>query len=375
MNKLSVKMDEFKELLGFIKKRDKPEMSLIELKSNEKSTNGGGKVNNPKQFLISVLQNIAYTLVWSVIGANFIFLMYSNLDVCFPTDQDKHPYVPYGKSSMFSFTESIKMSELRKKWDDYFNQLKKQEGCSIDESKDKDKELTNEINESSESISKKINESTCSSHDKMIKSTTNDAKIKKMLGFNEKSFPYTWNGSSMFKKFFSRSSQYSYIANRKFLKDRLINISDFGKTTSIGEFLIFLIAFPLVYLLFLFQIPLIAGFITTVWGEITEGGFVMYIIGIFAGNISFIYAILIGIIQSVQLLFKFSLFPLFINSKSISKILKCKSPVILLIFSILTSYSSFLHLETTYSIAVTATLLIMSIGIIYRTRGNLFKPV
>lgn len=371
MNKLSTKMEEFKGLLGFLKKRDKPELSLIEMKSEEKSTNGGGKINNPKQFFISVLQNVIYTLIWSVIGANFIFLMYSNLDVCFPSNSEKAPYVPYGKSSMFSFTESIKMSELRKRWEDYFNQLKKQEGCSIDESKDKD----NEINDSSETIIKTINDSSCSNHDKMIKSTTSNAKIKKMLGFDKKSFPYTWNDGTMFKKFFGRSTQYSYIANRKFLKDRLETISEFGKTTSIGEFLIFLIAFPLVYLLFLFQIPFIAGFITTVWGEITEGGFIMYILGIFSGNISFIYAILIGIIQSLQLFFKFSLFPLFINGKSISKILKCKSPIILLIFSILTSYSSFLHLETMYSIAVTATLLIFSIAIIYRTRGNLFKTI
>ena len=368
MNKLSVKLDEFKELLGFLKKRDKPELSLIELKSNEKSTNGGGKTTNIKQFFISTAKNLIYVILWWLIGANFIFLMYSDLDACFPTNREKAPYVPYGKSSMFSFTESIKMSELRKKWEDYFNQLKQTNSC--DKKKDGDAKGTNDP-----LSGKDTSVYACGDHEKMIKETNSTLKIKKKLGFNEPSFPYTWNNSSIFKKFFSRSAQYSYIVNRKFLKGRLKTFSELGKTTKIGELLIFLIGFPLIYITFLFQMPLIAGFITTTFGEIIEGGLFMSILGIFAGNITFMYPFLIGIIQSFQLLLKFTIMPTLINSGAIWKIMKCKIPVMFAIFSILTIYSAFMHLETMHSIIVSIVLALLSITVIYRLKANLFRTV
>lgn len=372
MNNLSVKMDEIKERFGFNKKKDNSELSLIELKSNENKSNDGVKTTNVKEFFMSVLKNLIYVTLWSIIGANFIFFMYSDLDACFPTDMKKSPYVPYSKSSIFSFTESIKMSELRKKWEEYFNRIKENNFCNK-----KVNSENKEINERNSNSPKDVSGYTCHQHEKMIKdsNTNNTFKIKKYLGFDEPSFPYTWNNETIFKQFFGRSAQYSYITNRQFLKDRMKTFSEFGKTTSIGEVLIFLLGFPLLYLIFLFQIPLISGFITTLTGEYFEVGFLISIFGIFAGSITFIYPLLVGFIQSFQLLLKFTLIPILINSGAISKIIKCKSPIIFLIFSILTSYSAFLHLETMYSIIVTATLLIMSIGIIYRTRVNLFKTV
>jgi len=369
MNKLSVKLDEFKELLGFLKKRDKPELSLIELKKNEKSTNGSGKKTNIQEFFVSTAKNLIYVILWWLIGANFIFFMYSDLDACFPTDREKAPYVPYGKSGMFNFMESIKMSELRKRWEDYFNQLKQNNSCDKKETSSTNKETNEPISGKDATIY------SCGEHDKMIKETNSNQKIKKKLGFNEPSFPYTWNNSSMFKKFFGRSAQYSYIVNRKFLKGRMKTFSELGKTTKIGELLIFLLGFPLIYITFLFQIPLIAGFITTSFGEIIEGGLFMTILGIFAGNITFIYPVLIGMIQSFQLLLKFTIMPSVINSGAIWKIMKCKIPVMFAIFSGLTIYSAFMHLETMGSIVVSGILALLSIVVIYRLRGNLFRSV
>jgi len=363
-------MDGIKERLGFNKKEsNNPAQSLIELKANEKSSNNEGKTTNIKQFFVSVAQNIIYAILWWVIGANFIFFMYSDLDACFPTDPNKSPYVSYTKSGMFNFMESIKMSELRKKWDDYFNQLKKSYNC------DKSDDSSKKPNTSDINSNKDPSIYTCGEHEKMIKETNNSGKIKKNLGFNEPSFPYTWNNGSMIKKFYGRPAQYSYITNRSFLKNRMKTFSELGKTTKIGELLVFLTGFPLIFVAFLFQIPFFMGFVTTLFGEFSEVGIFLSILGIFIGNVTFMYPILIGIIQSFQLLLKFTIMPTLINSGAIWKIMKCKIPVMFAIFSALTIYSAFMHLETMYSIIVTCILLLLSITVIYRLKGNLFRSI
>jgi hypothetical protein len=318
------------------------------------------KVGDSKQFVISVLKNIIYTILWGLVGANLIFLMYSDLDTWFPTDDKKAPYI--------QFKNSASMFDLRKMWQEYFDKYKKAFSCETS----KDEKDSSSISNGT----KDVTEFTCSNAEKMIKESKNNNKaIREMLGYDKVSFPYTWNNEGRFKAFFGKSAQVSYITNRKILKDRFKNLYSFSNSFGAGESLLFSIALPLLILTFMLYIPLIMGFLTTSWGEITEGGILMLILGIFCGNITFIYPVIIGVIQTFQLLFKMTILPSLINGKAVWRIMKCKLPILILIFSGLTIQSAFTHLETTMSIIVTSVLLLISFVFIYRLKDNLLKNI
>lgn len=402
MNNIFTKFSELKDSLGFFKmsglsseKKASPESPESVNSSNDSSKDSSNNQTNEenknkksvKEFFISVVKNIVYVLLWWVIGANFIYFMYSDLNVCFPTDKSKAPYVPYSPYpaySMFGLFNDPKLKGVTSKWDYY---LDKFENILNENDKKRDLKNNSKLNENSSELKHQIKYDTtkysCSEHETMVKEMFNSKKFKRFLGFNKESFPYTWNNKPSqtwanepsVLEFFGRSAQFSYISFRNLIKETMKSFSELGNSIEFGESLIFIIGFPLLYLIFLFQLPLMVGFITTLYGEITEGGMLLSILGFFVFSVTLLYPMIIGIVQSFQLLLKFTIIPSIVNSQVIWKIMKCKMPLMFLIFSCLTIFSAFTHLEELYSIIISIILLLISYTILYKLKKNLFREI
>lgn len=329
------------------------DLSPIEKKKENISAEENKKKSDWKKFGKSILINIVYTILFGLIGANFIYVMYSNLDMWFPSDPNR---LPYGTPSS--------SRSLRDKFTKMFSGLKSQfkGGASPED------EAT-------------LDESICSNLKSIIQSHSGKyTKLFDNLGFNHVGFPYNYiNNDSgavnIFKNMFGESARYGYVTDRDILKKTFRFFESFEGP---GENALFILAFPIMILLLLFQIPAILGFVTSYISYILTyfkgmssnyGWLITIIISFFilliVISIGLAWSAGIGIAQMIQLYVTLLIMPLF-DWDMVREILFCKSHLLSIVFALLTISSAFKHLEN-----VPAT--IMMVSLIFLTAGGLKK--
>lgn len=321
------------------------DLSPIEMKKENISVEDKKKKSDWKKFGMSILLNLIFTIVIGLIGSNFIYVLYANLDKWFPSDPNKLPYqyekkLKENANGLFSKFKSLFMGGADPSVEELGHNV-----CS---------NLKKNIQENSEKYSDLLNK----------------------LGFNEVGFPYTLiNNDSgivnVFKNLFGESARYSYVSGRELIKKVLVFLMSFG---SIGENLLFLLAIPLLSVLFLFQIPTIFGFLTTIvsfiltyfksmssnygWILTIIFTFFTFIITFFVGST---WSGMVGISQIVQLFATFLMMPL-LDFDRVRQIFFCKSHILSILFAIMTIGSALTYLDDVIALVMIIVLSILTYG-------------
>lgn len=324
------------------------DLSPIESKKENISSEENKKKSNWKKFGKSILINIIYTILIGFIGSNFIYVMYSNLDMWFPSDPNKLPY------ALASSNKSLK-DKLSGMFSSFKSQFKG--GATAD--------IPN------------IDDSICLNLKRNIQS--NSAKYAKLfnnIGFNNVGFPYTLiNDESgfvnLFKNLFGESARYGYVTDREILKRVFKFFESFGAT---GENILFILSLPILIILLLFQIPTILGFVTSYVSYILTyfksmssnyGWLITILVSIFilaiVISIGLTWSAAIGIAQMIQLYVTLLIMPLF-DLDMVREILYCKSHLLSIVFTLLTIGSAFKHLENMPASVMMITLIFLTYG-------------
>ena len=328
-------------------------LTPIELKKEQMSTEENKKKSNWKKFGMSILTNLIYTILIGFVGANFIYVMYSNLDMWLPTNPDKLPYgIP-------SNSKGIKDKFIR-----MFSNLKSQfrGGASQDV----------EV----------VDDNICLNLKATIQSNSGKyAKLFNNLGFNDVGFPYTWINDepgivNIFKNIFGESARYSYVTDRQILKRIFKFFESFERA---GENALFILSLPILIISLLFQIPAILGFVTSFISYLLTyfkgmsnnyGWLITIIVSIFilafVMSIGLTWSASIGIAQIIQFFATLLIMPL-LDFDMVREILYCKSHLLSIIFAFLTISSAFKHLENIPAAIMMITLIILTYGGLKKT--------
>jgi hypothetical protein len=322
------------------------DLSLIEMKNENTSESESKKKTDWAKFGKSILSNLICTIILGFIGANFVYIMYADLDSWFPSDPSTLPYRTTKVANGNSFKDKI--SKM-------FSNFR---GGSSEE-----------IN--SENDSKNF----CNNLENLVRGS--DDKFKKLsgkIGLNEFGFPYSWDSDesgilNIIKSLFGKSAKYSYINSRGILKRVLKFFKGFE---TVGENLLFVLSLPILILLVLCQMPFIIGFVSTLFSfagsyfnlmPANYGWILTIIITFFTMFLSIssglLWSILIGMVQMIQLYVTLLVMPLF-DIDVVREILYCKSHILLLFFVLLTILSAFNHLENILAIVMAVTLLVLT---------------
>lgn len=331
------------------------ELSPIEKKKENISIEENQKKSDWKKFGKSILTNIIYTILFGFIGSNLIYIMYSNLDMWFPSDPTRLPYRSPSSSR-----------GLKDKFIKMFSGLKSQFKGGADAD-----------------VDGTVDESICSNLKNIIQS--NSVKYTKLfdnLGFNHVGFPYKYiNNDSgiinIFKNMFGESAKYAYVTDRDILKKTFRFFESFGTA---GENVLFILAFPIMLLLLLLQIPTILGFMTSYISYILTyfksmssnyGWLITISVSIFTLmfilSIGLTWSAGIGIAQIIQLYVTLLIMPLF-DTDIVREIIYCKSYILSILFAFLTISSAFKHLENMPASILTITLMILTYGGLKKTK-------
>lgn len=320
------------------------DLSPIEMKNE--NTSKSKKKTDWAKFGKSILSNLISTIILGFIGANFVYIMYADLDSWFPSDPSVLPYQTTKVANGNSFKDKIS------------------------------KMFSNFSGGSSEEINnEKDIKNFCNNLENLVRGS--DDKFKKLrdkIGLNEFGFPYSWDTDksgilNIIKSLFGESAKYSYINSRGILK-RVLKF--FKAFETVGENLLFVLSLPILILLVLCQVPLIIGFISTYFSFVGSyfnlmpanyGWILTIIITFFTMLLSistcFMWSFLIGMVQMVQFYVTLLAMPLF-DINVVREILYCKSHILLLFFVLLTIVSAFKHLENIVAIVMAVTLLVLT---------------
>ena len=331
------------------------DLSPIEQKKENVSIEENKKKSDWKKFGKSILINLIYTILFGFIGSNFIYIMYSNLDMWFPSDPNRLPYASPSATSGF-----------KDKFTKMFSSVKSQfkGGAS-----------TQEV--------ETIDESICLNLKKHIQSNSGKyTKLFENLGFNQVGFPYKYINDdqgivNIFKNMFGESARYGYVTDRDILKKTFRFFESFEGA---GENALFILSLPIMMLLLLFQIPAILGFVTSYISYILtyfkgmskNYGWlitilVSFFILLFVISIGLTWSAGIGIAQMIQLYVTLLIMPLF-DSDMVREILYCKSHLLSIVFALLTISSGFKHLENLPAAIMAVTLIVLTYGGLKKTK-------
>jgi hypothetical protein len=319
------------------------ELSPIEMKKENVSIEQNKKKSDWAKFGKSILTNLIWTIVIGFIGSNMIYIMYSNLDVWFPSDPKRLPYA-------VSTNRGLK-NKLLGMFSNMRSQFK-----GGDSSED-------------------IDQNVCQNLKNIIQSNSGKyTKLFNNLGFNNVGFPYTLINEetgfvNTFKNMIGESARYSYVTDREILKKVFRFFESFEGA---GENALFILSLPILILLLMFQIPAILGVVTS---------FISYIMTYFKGmsnsygwlitiilsffilafviSIGFTWCGAIGIAQMFQLYVTLLILPLF-DSEAVRQILFCKSHILSVVFTFLTIMSAFNNLENIPAIIMALTLIFLT---------------
>jgi hypothetical protein len=302
----------------------------------------------------SILTNLIYTIILGFIGANFVYIMYTDLDSWFPSNSSTLPYQSPNVGNGNSFKD--KFSKM----------------------------FSNFRGGSSEEInSEKDIKNFCNNLENLVQGS--DDKFKKLhdkIGLHEFGFPYSLVSDesgilNIIKSLFGESSKYSYVSSRELLKRVLKFFKGFE---TVGENGLFVLSLPILILLMLYQVPLIVGFITTFFSffgsyfnlmPANYGWILTIIITFFTMAISIstglLWSLLIGMVQTVQLYVTLLAMPLF-DIDVVREILYCKSHILLIFFVFLTILSAFKHLEDILAVVIMISLIILTYGGLKKTK-------
>lgn len=317
------------------------DLSPIEMKKENVSNDQNKKKSNWTKFGKSILINLIYTILLGLIGSNFLYILFCNLDTWFPSDPNKLPY------------QSNSPQGLREKAISMFSNVKSLfKGGSESEMLD--------------DVCKNIKKNIQGNNGKYV-------DLLNKLGFDKVGFPYTLINDeaglvNIVKNLFGESARYSYTTDRELLKKILIFFSGFE---NMGENLLFVLSLPILITLLLLQIPLILGFVTSIISFIgtyfksmskNYGWIITIIISLFTFlftlSIGGIWSGMIGVAQSIQLFVTILLMPLF-DFDAIRQIIYCKSHLLYIIFVLFTILSAFTHLENLPASVMSITLIIL----------------
>lgn len=327
------------------------ELSAIEMKKeniqNENDIKEKAKKSDWKKFGKSILMNLIYTILIGFIGSNFLYVLYTNQDIWFPSEPNKLPY-------------AIPNKGFKDKISGLFSRLKSFKGGSSELGVTDCEKLKTNIQESSSKFLKLLNK----------------------LGFNELGFPYTFINNergiiNIFKNMLGESARYSYTTDRSIIKRIIAFIERFE---NVGENLLFIFSLPLLMLLLVYQVPAILGFITTLISFISTyfnsmssnyGWIITIIITFFTFLITFgigtFWSGMIGITQSIQLFVTLLIMPLF-DFDNVRNIFFCKSHILSILFAIMTISSAFSHLEDVPAVIMMISLIILTYGGLKKTK-------
>jgi hypothetical protein len=326
------------------------ELSPIEMKKENISEEQKKKKSDWKNFGKSILYNLIYTILIGLIGSNFVYVLYSNLDTWFPSDPNKLPYQ--------------NSQSLREKASRVFSNIKSLFKGGGDDTGDFEYNVCNNLKKNIQHNSEKY------------------SKLFKNLGFNEVGFPYTFiNNESgivnIFKNLFGESARYSYVSGRELLK---IILRFFISFDTIGENLVFVFALPILSLLLLFQIPTIFGFLTSCISFILTyfksmstnyGWIITIIVSLFTFLIIFsigsTWSGMIGITQIIQLFTTFLIMPL-LDFDKVRQIFFCKSHILSILFTVMMISSSLKYLEDIIAFVMIIVLCILTYGGLKNTK-------
>jgi hypothetical protein len=303
-------------------------LSPIEEKLNKDKSNQEKKSNNHsnwKSFGLSILTNIVLTLLWTFVGANAIYLVYSNLDAWFPTDPNNYPY-----GENYQSMKGGKGKNVQKGGGDLSNPCK-------------------------------------TVYDNISSSDASQKLLQKMSG-NKVSFPYSeitnnFGIRELVGNFFGYSARTGFISSRQILKQIFKFIRKWCDSGSgFMESALFLLAYPIFVISLIFGIPFLIGTFATIWGEITSSSFGLLWTILFAllFGIGLSWTTIIGVIIFVKYMLTMLVLPSIADIDNIKRLIFCKRHIIIGIFSILTSVSAFKHLDDITAIITTVVLLSMT---------------
>jgi len=330
------------------------DLSPIEMKNENVSKSKSKNKTSWTKFGKSILSNLIYTIILGFIGANFVYIMYADLDSWFPSNGSTLPYQTTKVANGNSFKDKIS------------------------------KMFSNFKGGSSEGINNENdNKNFCNNLENLVRGS--DDKFKKFhdkIGLQEFGFPYSWVSNesgilNIIKSLFGESAKYSYVNVRELLKRVLKFFKGFE---TVGENMLFVLSLPILILLMLYQVPLIVGFVTTYFSFVGSyfnlmpknyGWILTIIITFFTMAISIptglLWSFLIGMFQMVQLYVTLLAMPLF-DIDVVREILYCKSHILLIFFVFLTILSAFKHLEDILAVVMMITLIILTYGGLKKTK-------
>jgi hypothetical protein len=303
-------------------------LSPIEEKLNKDKSNQEKKSNNNsnwKAFGLSILTNIILTLLWTFVGANVVYLLYSNLDAWFPTDPNNYPY---GEN---------------------YQPMKGGKGKNVQKG-----------GKTSTDPCKQV-------YDNISYSETSQNLLQKIFG-NKVSFPYNeitnnFGIRELVGNFFGYSARTGFISSRHIFKQ----IFKFIRKWSDGgsgfiESALFLLGLPIFVFSVVFGIPFFIGTFATIWGEITSSSFGLLWTIFFAliFGIGLSWTSVIGFIIFIKYILTMTILPPIADMDNIKRLMFCKRHIIIGMFAILTSVSAFTHLDDITAIITTLVLLSMT---------------
>lgn len=306
------------------KKLSPIEEKMKDNKQNEPEQNTKNH-SNWKSFGLSILMNIIITLLWTFVGANFLYLLYSNLDAWFPTDHKKYPY---GEPSQSMKGGSGKMVQKGGK-----------------DSTDPCKPVYDSISsgEASYDLLKKLNEGKVSFPYNEI---TNNFGIRELVG-----------------NFMGYSARTGFIGSREFFKNILQFIRKWCESgNGFIESSMFFLGFPIFIFSVIFLIPFFIGTFATLWGEIRSSSFGLLWTIFFAllFGIGLTWTTTVGSIVFIKYILTMTVLPGLADMDNIKRLMFCKRHIIIGIFSFLTSVSAFAYLDDITAIITSLVLLSMT---------------
>jgi hypothetical protein len=362
-------------------------LSPIEMKK-EKISLSNNKRSDWKKFGKSVFKNLIYTILISIVGANAVYLSLSDLDKLLPSDPNKLPYSPVEVESNTSYKKKIQQAVKNgvKTAQHLFNNRKQllREGKDflsrqVKNSQTGGGDVSEEINDTA----KRIKLMCDGLKDNILKTQDTSSNFDKFYvqnGFSKVGFPYNYITKdkpgimSVFKNMLGESSKYSYSTGRNLFK---IFLKFFSGFDDIGLNALFILTLPIIIILFLYQIPFIIGFVTTFLSFLGSffklmpekyGWSVTILIAIFLGSVflflDMFWALSIGIIQMFRFLSTLFFLPILIDTKNVLKIIGCRSPIIIIIFTLLTMLSAYSNLDSTESTVFIIVLIILTAAIL-----------
>jgi len=288
-------------------------------KDNNKSDKDNKKVSNWKGFGLSLIGNLVMTILFGIIGSNFIFFTtLDNLELFFPTEPEYYfgGKVPRNPSVM----------EMR--------------GGKY----------------------------TCPQRRKMSFKGINKDFLKSFNIGNVSGFPYSLkvnedDGISFdsFKNWFATTIADTYMFNRKLLQEmykKFAPVEGDGYNILSSQTLQMILA-PFILLITNIVVPILSlG--TTLYNSFsnTYSGLIWSVVGIFFGYI-WLMTSGVSIAQTIQNLLTSLFLPLIIDPQTVLKILDCNKKFLSMLFGVLAVVSGIMYLDNTISTVMIITYLLL----------------